>query len=357
MENQTPPTADQRPDDPVSWWRRPCEVADRLYVSGDLPGGQAGFERILGVWRAVGITHVVDLRGEWNDADAVAAAAPEISYHHLGTHDDGAAEGQEDDWFSEGVDAITEALADSTTRVMVHCHMGVNRAPSMAYAVLLDLGHGIEEGLDAIRTARPIAGIAYARDAVRWHADRRSWTDEARRDAVRRAGDWLLSNPVDLGWIISKIRTVEDDGSEAAVAGAVGFDEVDWDAELADLPTGEILADVSQDRAIEAVRQWSDLRVADMDGFENLPEEVRPDPDTCIGDLVVGGIAGGLCRLLGVSYEELDDDTTEGLHEQVEGCIVQGVHIGFATMAFQASGSEDDLVGRVRGGERDGEGT
>ncbi len=334
MNDLTPPTTAHRPDDPAAWWRRPCEVADRLYVSGDLPTDPIGSQRGLAIWLEVGITHVVDLRGEWNSDDVVAAAAPHVVYHHLGTHDDGAAHGQAKGWFTEGVDAITEALADPDARVMVHCHMGVNRAPSMAYAVLLELGHGIEEGLEAIRAARPIAGIEYAGDAIRWHADRRSWTIDEERDAVRRANAWRLANPVDLGWIISKIRTAED-VVDHLDEGVLPSGDVDWDAEMADLPAGEILAEVAQDRAVEAVRQWADLRIADMDGFESLPEEIRPDPDTRIGDLVVPGIVDGLCRLLGVSPEDLDRAVVEGLHEQVEGCLVQGVHIGFAAMASE----------------------
>jgi len=353
MTDMTPPTTTQRPDDPASWWRHPCEVTDRLYVSGDLPNSQDGFDRVLGAWRAIGITHVVDLRGEWNDAVAVAAAAPEINYLHLGTHDDGSAHGQEKEWFSQGVDAITEALADPASRVMVHCHMGVNRAPSMAYAVLLDLGHGIEEGLKAIRNARPIAAIAYARDAIRWRADRRSWSNDEERDAVFRVDTWLEQNPVDLGWIINKIRVAERHSRRDE--DLTGVDDVDWDAELADLPTSEILAEAAQDRAQnqarEAVRQWAELRVADLAGFDQLPEDVRPDPDDQIGQIVIEGIADGLCRLLEVDYTALGGTTAGRLSEQIEDCLVQGVHIGFAAMA------SDQVTGGAIDGSVDGEAT
>tara|TARA_B100000678_G_scaffold48992_1_gene38784 strand:- start:524 stop:799 length:276 start_codon:yes stop_codon:yes gene_type:complete len=87
--------------------------------------------------------------------------------------------------------------------------MGVNRAPSMAYAALLRLGHGIEEGLDAIRDARPIARILYADSAVRWFADRAGWDEAFRGDAEARVWSWHRDNQVDLGWIISRIRDVE----------------------------------------------------------------------------------------------------------------------------------------------------
>ena len=53
--------------------------------------------------------------------------------------------------------------------MLAHCHMGINRGPSMGFAILLALGWDAEEALDAIHAARPIAFIAYAEDALRWH--------------------------------------------------------------------------------------------------------------------------------------------------------------------------------------------
>lgn len=195
---------------PGSWWRRLCEVTDRLFVCGDLPFlhlDPEGFRRVLAEWVDAGITHIVDLRGEANDTVDVALVAPHIEYVWLGTHDAGG--DQEFSWFDDGVAAVTGALADPDARVVVHCHMGVNRAPSMAYAALLQLGHGIEEGLDAIRDARPIAKILYADSAVRWFADRAGWDEAFRRDAEVRVWSWHRDNQVDLGWIISRIRDVE----------------------------------------------------------------------------------------------------------------------------------------------------
>ncbi len=193
--------------DPAAWWRRPCEVDDRLYVCGDLPSDPEGFQRVLGEWLDVGITHIVDVRSEWSDADRVAVAAPEVTYVWLGTHDDGGV--QEAAWFDAGVDAITMGLGDPTARVLVHCHMGVNRAPSLAYAAMLELGRGVEQGLEAIRSARPIAAIAYAADAVRWFGERRSMDGGDVQAACDRARAWLASSPVATSWIISRIRRAE----------------------------------------------------------------------------------------------------------------------------------------------------
>jgi len=200
----TIPTTDIQP---ASWWRHLCEVTDRLFVCGDLPhlpSDPDGFHRVLGEWVDAGITHIVDLRGEACDADNVARFAPHIDYVWLGTHDAGG--DQEFSWFDKGAAAITGALADPETRVVVHCHMGVNRAPSMAFAALLHLGQSIEDGLHAIRDARPIAKIMYADSAVRWFADRSGWAEAFCSDAESRVWAWHRDNDLDIRWITSRIR-------------------------------------------------------------------------------------------------------------------------------------------------------
>ena len=55
-------------------------VTDRLATGGDLPYDSADALRDLNEWRRLGITHVVDNRLEWSDADFVAEWAPEINY-------------------------------------------------------------------------------------------------------------------------------------------------------------------------------------------------------------------------------------------------------------------------------------
>jgi len=192
---------------PVELWRHPCRVLDQLYVSGDLPIRSAEFDAQLDQWIDEGITHIVDLRGEHSDADRVADRHPHVTYVWLGTHDDGGT--QDASWFDAGVDAILDALADPDAKVIVHCHMGVNRAPSLVFAALLALGYGIEEGLAAIREARPIANILYADSAVRWFGRRQGWTGPEIGDAVTRVWAWRSDNPCDVRWVIHRIRQVE----------------------------------------------------------------------------------------------------------------------------------------------------
>jgi dual specificity phosphatase 3 len=193
---------------PHKWWRRLCWLAGhRIALCGDLPSSQRAKEEQLMEWQAAGVTHIIDVRGEWNDAAFVARHAPEITYISLGTHDNGGA--QHATWFEAGVRAALDALADPTAKIVVHCHMGVNRGPSMGFAILLALGLEPEEALNLIRAARPIAAVIYAEDAIRWwtsSGNAGSTTSLAARRVVQR---WHQEHPVDLRWIISRIRQAE----------------------------------------------------------------------------------------------------------------------------------------------------
>ena len=196
-----------RPQRPQEWWRVPCQVTERILISGDLDtfNPERGVAQ-LEEWVALGVTDIIDVRDEWSDEGFVADAAPHIHYHYFGT-DDGD-NGQPDEWFKAGVEAALEALSDPSRKLMVHCHMGVNRGPSMAFAILLATGVSPVEALALIRASRPISGIIYAPDALMWH-HRRSGTTEAvaalEHQLVR---DWMNANPVDVRWIVSRIHQV-----------------------------------------------------------------------------------------------------------------------------------------------------
>ncbi len=112
-------------------------ITDRIATGGDLPWRPDDAAHALAEWEAVGITHVVDNRAEYSDEALVADLAPRIAYLHNGTDDAGG--GQPDEWFDRGVQWARAALAHPSTKVLIHCHMGINRGPSLAFAVLLDL--------------------------------------------------------------------------------------------------------------------------------------------------------------------------------------------------------------------------
>jgi protein-tyrosine phosphatase len=182
-------------------------ITPQLATGGDLPINRSNAVRVLQEWTAIGITHVVDNRAEWSDHDLVAEHCPEIHYLEHGVDDAG--QQMPDRWFDLGTEWVRGALRDPDAKVLVHCHMGINRGPSMAYACLLMLGHDPIEGMDLIRTARPIAAIGYAEDALDWH-HRTNGTSPRRQTADwKRLDDWREANWIDVVRIIRDIRATE----------------------------------------------------------------------------------------------------------------------------------------------------
>lgn len=179
-------------------------ITDRLATGGDLRPSPVEAVEDIARWRDLGITHVVDNRLEWSDEELVGATAPEIRYLHNGIDDHGRR--MPDAWFDRGVAFIEEALAEEDTKVLVHCHMGINRGPSLAYAAMLALGHEPIRAIDAIRTARPIAGLGYAEDALDWHHRRLDLSPDRRHLQRVRLAHWRQDNWIDVVRIIRTIR-------------------------------------------------------------------------------------------------------------------------------------------------------
>lgn len=190
-------------DDYAAWQRWVCLVGTALIVTGDLSPVRGRALEQLDRWLRADAVGIIDCRGEWTDEDFVAVHAPELDYRYVGTDDDG--RGQDDEWFTAGVTHFEE-LSRRGGRVVVHCHMGINRGPSMAFAILLSQGWGISEALDEIAAARPIVGLIYADDAVRWWGRQSGWTQEQVSDGVAEVTRWQVENGIDVGQVIRVIR-------------------------------------------------------------------------------------------------------------------------------------------------------
>ena len=204
--NDTTPTPELTDSiQPHDIWRTLCFVEPWLAVSGDL-ATEAGTDAALAQlrsWQDAGITHIIDVRGEWQDIAFVERHAPEIDYRWLGTHDDGGA--QSDTWWEAGLAAATR-VRDAGGRAVLHCHMGVNRAPSLAYRVLLADGVDPIDAFDRIRTARPIAAVLYAPSALDHHHRTIGSTEDERIESILRLRQHMFDTDVDTMWVISRIR-------------------------------------------------------------------------------------------------------------------------------------------------------
>jgi dual specificity phosphatase 3 len=178
-------------------------VTEQLLVGGDLDTRDEELAgRQLRELVEAGVTHLLDTRIEWTDEEWVAQVAPDVHYLHHGMDDAGQQVPFE--WFDEAVSWAQEAI-DADGVVLAHCHMGVNRGPSLGLAVLLAQGWDPIEALDAIRTARPIAWVAYADEALRWHHDRRGSEGQLTVD-LRRVARWRQDNQLDVEQVIRAKR-------------------------------------------------------------------------------------------------------------------------------------------------------
>ena len=108
--------------------------------------------------------------------------------------------------FEDVVGWALAALAAPGSRLLTHCHMGINRGPSAGYAVLLGQGWDPVEAIAAIRRARPIANVWYAEDALRWH-HRRTGAPAAQVRQERAAlAAWREAHPLDVVRLVRETR-------------------------------------------------------------------------------------------------------------------------------------------------------
>lgn len=186
------------------WHRRLCPINEWLVLSGDLHHFAAQARKQVAQWKELGITDVVDVREEWTDEELVAELAPDLRYWHLGTHDNGG--DQEDTWFDAGVRAYRSAIAQPGARLLVHCHMGINRGPSMGYRLMLEAGGDPAEALATIRRARPIAAVAYALDALNhFHRCARTAPEIRARD-LAALDVWTNNEGIDVATLLRRVR-------------------------------------------------------------------------------------------------------------------------------------------------------
>ena len=103
-----------------------------------------------------------------------------------------------DSWFDATTSFALDRINAGST-VLAHCHMGINRGPSTAYAILLTLGWDPVDAVDHIRAVRPIAAVFYAEDAVRWASRRQELLPAETNHQISRLADWRAAHPMEAG--------------------------------------------------------------------------------------------------------------------------------------------------------------
>jgi dual specificity phosphatase 3 len=192
-----------RPADPNFHWRRLCWVTDGLAVSGDLHPSPSVAATQLDGWVTDGVTDILDTRFEANDEDFVGHRHPRLRYHWMGVDDEGGP--RDAAWFDSIASVSEEILADPHRKLVVHCHMGINRGPSAAFVALVANGGDPIQTLTAIRHARPIASAMYSLDAIQWWAARSNLSDSESESLYQSVLSWHRANPLDVPYCISHI--------------------------------------------------------------------------------------------------------------------------------------------------------
>ena len=172
-------------------------------MSGDLSPHDSEAVSQLQNWVSDGVSDIIDLRGEASHESLVARIAPHINYHWLGVDDEG--DRRSDEWFEAIQHAAALVFADPSRKVVIHCHMGVNRGPSAAFTALITNGVDPIKALGQIRAVRPIAAMIYAGDAIQWFAAQQGKTQEQSDALFNSVLDWHLQNPLDVGYCIQQI--------------------------------------------------------------------------------------------------------------------------------------------------------
>ncbi len=181
-------------------------VTPQLAVGGDLNAfdDTLATEQLEEICR-LGVTHVLDVRLEWDDEATFAARAPHVRYLHHGMDDAGQAVPYE--WFEHAVSWVEDAWRDDPDAVVLaHCHMGINRGPSLGFAILLALGWDPVDAIAAIRRARPVSNVWYAADALTWHQSRTGVDAETAAAQHAALAAWRKQNPLDVVRVIREQR-------------------------------------------------------------------------------------------------------------------------------------------------------
>jgi len=196
----------------VLWQANAQFVADRVLVGGDLDlfdNAKAARQRAELI--DSGVTDVVDCRIEWDDT----AAWQDTGVRYVRAPIDDAGQRVPAEWFEVMVSRVLEWLEHPDAVVLTHCHMGINRGPSLGFAVLLGLGLEPVEALRTIQSVRPIAYAYYAEDAVEWWVERNG-LDPEEADRHRTAvADYREEQKLDVVHVIADIRSAERDAGSA----------------------------------------------------------------------------------------------------------------------------------------------
>lgn len=184
------------------------QLNDYIWTGGDLHPAYINATKQMTHITDEGISVIIDTRYEWND-ESLWAEHPDVDYHHLGVDDDGGV--QPDWWWGDGLAIIHRAIRDDR-QVLIHCHMGVNRGPSLAGIALVDaFRQSPLAAWSTIRAKRPISWACYMPDGLHYLGRHRE------AQILQTVIDGANENG-EMDRTIGVIRKLHKDGLEASPA-------------------------------------------------------------------------------------------------------------------------------------------
>lgn len=122
-------------------------IMDRIAVGGGIENA----ENMEEVARA-GVTHIINMQIEFDDTELAKAYGIKVLSN--GVYND--FELKPPELLRRGVDFGTSALRKPNTKLLIHCTLGMHRAPTMALALLCAMGWPLNVARQLIERCRPV---------------------------------------------------------------------------------------------------------------------------------------------------------------------------------------------------------
>ena len=133
------------------------KITERLFIGAQINSRDDIQELVTS-----GVTHIVDAQAERDDTSLVHLNSG-MTVCWDPTQDDGQ-HPKPVEWTKVAVEFGIAALSQKGTIVLTHCAAGVNRGPSLGYAILRAQGWSALDVVGIIKNKRPQVGMAYRQD-------------------------------------------------------------------------------------------------------------------------------------------------------------------------------------------------
>src|SRR5437868_5450184 len=126
-------------------------ITDRIAVGGGIETPEN-----MEIVAKAGITHIIDMQIEFDDSQLAAPYKIKVLWN--GIYND--FQPKPPELFERGVEFGLAALRKHRSKLLIHCTLGMHRAPVMALALLCAMGWPAQVAIDSIQKCRPVVYFA-----------------------------------------------------------------------------------------------------------------------------------------------------------------------------------------------------